>query len=331
MPSNKYSKQMLKDLYTTMYRIRTFESKAAECFGKGMVAGNLHLAIGQEACAAGACYALKPTDYIAATHRGHGQAIAKGADSRNMMAEIFGKKTGYCGGKGGSMHIAEFEHLRSLGANGIVGAGIPIAAGSALASRVLGDTHVTLCFFGDGAANEGVFQEALNMAALWKLPVVFFCENNGYAVSTATKRATCTENIADRAKGFDVPGKIVDGTDVLAIYEVIKEAVEYARSGKGPSIVEAKTFRHQGHYCGDPAVYRPASYMEEANKKDAIMRTRITLLENGFSQGEIGEIDKAVEKEIEEALQFAIDSPFPDPSEATKNVYAMDNERSVAR
>jgi pyruvate dehydrogenase E1 component alpha subunit len=322
---------MLKDLYTTMYRIRVFESKAAECFGKGLVAGNLHLAIGQEACAAGACYALQPTDYIAATHRGHGQAIAKGGDTRNMMAEIFGKKTGYCHGKGGSMHIAEFEHLRSLGANGIIGASFPIAAGSALASKLLGDTHVTLCFFGDGAANEGSFQEALNMSAVWKLPVVFFCENNGYAVSTAVSRVTCTENIADRAKGFNVPGKIIDGNDVFAVYEAIKEAVEYARAGNGPSIVEAKTFRHQGHYCGDPAVYRPASYMEEANKKDAIIRTRQILLENGFTQDDINGIDKAAEKEIEEALKFAVESDFPDPSEATKNVYAMDNDRSVVR
>lgn len=331
MTAKKYSRQMLQDLHTTMYKIRSFESKAAESFAKGLVSGNIHLAIGQEAADTGACYALEPTDYMAATHRGHGQAIAKGADPKYMMAEIFGKKTGYCAGKGGSMHIAEFENLRSLGANGILGASFPIAAGSAMASKLYQDNSVTLCFFGDGTAHEGTFQEALNMAALWKLPVVYFCENNGYGVSTAIERVTCTEHIADRARGFDIPGKTVDGNDPVAVYEAVKEAVEYARAGNGPSIVEAKTFRHQGHYCGDPAVYRPASYMEEANEKDAITRMRKTLLNNGFEQIEIDEIERAVELEIEEAIQFAMESDFPAPSEALTDVYAVDNERSVIR
>jgi pyruvate dehydrogenase E1 component alpha subunit len=229
------------------------------------------------------------------------------------------------------MHIAEFKQLRSLGANGIVGASFSIAAGSALASKVFGDKHVTLCFFGDGASNEGSFQESLNMAAIWKLPVVFFCTNNGYGISTPIGNVISTKDIADRAKGFDVPGIVVDGNDAIAVYEVVKAAVARARAGKGPSIVEAKTFRNQGHYSGDPATYRPASYMEEANKKDALMRMRKTMLEMEFVQSEIDKIERAVDKEIEEAYQFAMDSAFPDPSEATTNVYAMDNERSVAR
>ena len=331
MDKKKYSKQTLKDIYTTMYKIRAFESKAGESFGKGLVAGNLHLAIGQEASDVGACYALEPTDYIAGTHRGHGQAIAKGADTRYMMAEIFGKKTGYCGGKGGSMHIAEFKNLRSLGANGIVGASFFISAGSALASKVLGDNHVTLCFFGDGAANEGSFQETVNMSAIWKLPVVFFCENNVYGVSTDIKRVISTKNIADRAKGFDVPGKTIDGNDALVVYEAVKEAVDYARAGNGPSIIEAQTFRHQGHYSGDPAAYRPASYLEEANKKDALVKMCKLILESGGTQSEIDEINHAVDNEIEEAYNFAMNSDFPDPAEAITNVYSMDNERSVAR
>lgn len=322
---------MLSDLYTMMVRNRKFETKVGESFTKGQVAGNLHLAIGQEASDVGAIYALEPTDYITSTHRGHGHALTKGGDSRYAMAEIFGKKTGYCKGKGGSMHIAEVEKLRSLGANGIVGAGIPIAAGSALASRMFGDTHVTLCLFGDGASNQGWLQESMNMAALWKLPVVFFCENNGWGVSTAIERVTCIADIADRAKGFDIPGKVVDGNDVLAVYEVVKEAVEYARAGNGPSLIEAKTFRHEGHFCGDIAAYRPAEYLVEAKNKDAIDRMRKTLLDNGFTQSEIDKIDDAMTKEIDKAYEFAMESPFPDPSEALTDVYSMDNERCVAR
>ena len=331
MTENRYPEEMLREMYIRMIRIRFFEMKAADSFSKGMVAGNLHLAIGQEASDVGACYALEETDYMASTHRGHGHALAKGADSKYMMAEIFGKKTGYCKGKGGSMHIADFERLHSLGANGIVGASYGIAAGSALASKVMGDTHVSLCFFGDGASNEGTFLEVLNMAALWKLPVVFFCENNGYGVSTAVERASCTEHIAERAAGFQVPWKIVDGNDPLEVYEAVREAAQYARSGNGPTLVEAKTFRHQGHYSGDPAAYRPASYLEEAEKKDAVARMQKSLLESGVSQDEIERMDQMIADEIVAAFEFAMESEYPDVSEAVTEVYAVDNERGVIR
>lgn len=257
--------------------------------------------------------------------------IAKGASLDKMLAELFGKKTGYCQGKGGSMHIADVAGLHSLGANGIVGAGIPIAAGSALVSKIKGDKHVTLCFFGDSASNQGTFHEAVNMAAAWKLPVVFLCENNSYGVSVNIHSVTNTDTIAVRAQAYNIPGKTVDGNDPVTVYEAVKEAVDYAREGNGPSIVECMTFRHQGHYCGDPANYRPASYMEEAHKKDAIPNMRKRLLDGVATEEEILAVEKAVEDEMEAAYQFANESAYPDPSEATTDVYFSDNERSVVR
>ena len=327
----KYPKEMLLDMYKTMLSIRAFETKAAECFTKGMLAGNIHLCIGQEAVPTGACYALEPEDYMTSTHRGHGHCIAKGASLDKMLAELFGKKTGYCQGKGGSMHIADVAGLHSLGANGIVGAGIPIAAGSALVSKIKGDKQVTLCFFGDSASNQGTFHEAVNMAAAWKLPVVFLCENNSYGVSVNIHSVTNTDTIAVRAQAYNIPGKTVDGNDPVTVYEAVKEAVDYAREGNGPSIVECMTFRHQGHYCGDPANYRPASYMEEAHKKDAIPNMRKRLLDGVATEEEILAVEKAVEDEMEAAYQFANESAYPDPSEATTDVYFSDNERSVVR
>ena len=322
---------MLLDMYKTMLSIRAFETKAAECFTKGMLAGNIHLCIGQEAVPTGACYALEPEDYMTSTHRGHGHCIAKGASLDKMLAELFGKKTGYCQGKGGSMHIADVAGLHSLGANGIVGAVIPIASGSALVSKIKGDNHVTLCFFGDSASNQGTFHEAVNMAAAWKLPVVFLCENNSYGVSVNIHSVTNTDTIAVRAQAYNIPGKTVDGNDPVTVYEAVKEAVDYAREGNGPSIVECMTFRHQGHYCGDPANYRPASYMEEAHKKDAIPNMRKRLLDGVATEEEILAVEKAVEDEMEAAYQFANESAYPDPSEATTDVYFSDNERSVVR
>lgn len=331
LSKKEYSKEMLQDLYSTMVRIRKFEEKAAECFTKGMLAGNIHLCIGQEAAVAGAFAALEPTDYMASTHRGHGHTLAKGARSDLMLAELFGKATGYCKGKGGSMHIADVENLGSLGANGIVGAGIPIAAGSALASKILGDGHATMACFGDAAANQGTFHEAINMAAAWKLPVVFFIENNKYGVSTEISGVTNTDTMAVRAKAYDIPGITIDGTDPIAVYEVVQAAVDRARSGQGPSIVEAEVFRYQGHYCGDPANYRPKEYMEEALSRDAIEKFRIVLLDFGFTQEEIDAIDQAADDEMQAAYEFANESPYPDLSEVTTDVYSSDNERSVAR
>lgn len=327
---NAYPKEFLVSMYQDMVRIRKFETKAAECFTKGMLAGNIHLCIGQEAVAVGANKALEKTDFTTSTHRGHGHCIAKGASPNKAMAELFGKATGYCGGKGGSMHIADVS-LGILGANGIVGAGIPIATGAALASKIQGTNEVALCFFGDSASNIGMFHEAINMAAAWKLPVVYLVENNGYGVSVPIHTVTNTESIAVRAKAYNIPGKTVDGNDPLAVYEAVKEAVAYARSGLGPSIVECMTFRHMGHYMGDPANYRPKSYLEEAKKKDALERFRKVLMDNGISEKEIEVVENSAAEEIEAAYEFSQNSPYPDVSTVTDDVYAMDNDRSVAR
>ncbi|MCH3914411.1 MAG: thiamine pyrophosphate-dependent dehydrogenase E1 component subunit alpha [Acidaminococcaceae bacterium] len=315
-----------------MVRIRAFEELAADCFMKGMLAGNIHLSIGQEAVAAGACAAMDKEDYMTTTHRGHGHCIAKGGNIDKMFAELFGKKTGYCKGKGGSMHIADVEGLHHLGANGIVGAGIPIATGSALASKIWKDKHVTVCFFGDGASNQGVFHESLNMAAAWHLPVVYVIESNRYAVSTEIHRVTNTEFLSVRAKAYNMPGKTVDGNDPTIVYEAMKEALDYARSGKGPYLLECETYRHQGHYCGDPAAYRPASYMEEAHKDDCIPCMRAKLLKGKTAtEKDLKAIEDEAKAEMEKGLKFAEDSEWPDPSEATTEMYSSDNERSVVR
>ena len=323
-------KTKVMDLYHRMVKMRKFEEKAGAIFAQGQLAGFLHLYIGEEAVGAGVCGALNDDDYIVSTHRGHGHLIAKGGDVNKIMAELFGKSTGYCKGKGGSMHVADFQK-GMLGACGIVGGGIPIGVGAALTIKLRHTSQVAVCFFGDGASNEGTFLEVLNMAALWKLPVVFFCENNGYGVSTAVERASCTEHIAERAAGFQVPWKIVDGNDPLEVYEAVREAAQYARSGNGPTLVEAKTFRHQGHYSGDPAAYRPASYLEEAERKDAVARMQKRLMESGVSQDEIERMDQMIADEIEAAFEFAMESEYPDVSEAVTDVYAVDNERGVIR
>ena len=330
MAKKKYEKSFLVELYRRMLRIRKFEEQAKECFTKGMLAGNIHLAIGQEAAEVGACAALTDRDYITGTHRGHGQCIAKGAKTDKMMAELFGKKTGYCQGKGGSMHIVD-ANLGILGANGIVGAGIPIATGAAYASKTWGDDAVTLCFFGDAAANQGTFHEAINMGAAWDLPVIYLCENNKYGVSTDISRVTNNEHISERAAAYNIPGITVDGNDVLAVYEAVKTAVERARRGEGPSLVECLTYRHEGHYCGDQAGYRPGEYMEEALAHEAIPTFRKYLLEQGVKEEEIIKVEEEITEEIAHAYRFADESEYPDPAEAFTDVYSMDNERSVLR
>ncbi len=332
MVKQKYAKEKLLGFYRTMVRIRDFEEKAADCFMKGMLAGNIHLSIGQEAVAAGACAAMDKGDFMTTTHRGHGHCIAKGGNIDKMFAELFGKKTGYCKGKGGSMHIADVEGLGHLGANGIVGAGIPIATGSALASKIWKDKHVTVCFFGDGASNQGVFHESINMAATWHLPVVYVIESNRYAVSTEIHRVTNTEFLSVRAKAYNIPGKTVDGNDPVVVYEAMSEALAHARSGKGPYILECETYRHQGHYCGDPAAYRPAEYMKEAHKDDCIPNMRAKLLkEKVATEKDLKAIEDAAQAEVDKGLKFAEDSEWPDPSEATTEMYSSDNERSVVR
>ena len=251
----KYPKEMLLDMYKTMLSIRAFETKAAECFTKGMLAGNIHLCIGQEAVPTGACYALEPEDYMTSTHRGHGHCIAKGAELDKALAELMGKATGYCKGRGGSMHIADLS-VGNLGANAIVGGGIPIAVGAALAIKKQGRKNVAVSFFGDSASNEGTFHEALNMAAIWKLPVIFVCENNGFGISVPQWQSTAVQDISVRAKAYGIPGYTGFGNDVNEVDKLFMKAKKRALDGEGPTLLEFKTYRFRGHWTGDPEPYR---------------------------------------------------------------------------
>ena len=252
-------------------------------------------------------------------------------DPKKCMAELFGKKTGYCKGKGGSMHIADMAKCNHLGANGIVGAGQCISAGSALASKIMGDDSVTVGCFGDSSTNEGSFHESLNMAATWKLPMVWFIENNCYGVSTEIHRVTNTPDLTSRAAAYNVPYAVVDGTNPTEVYEAMKTAMAHARAGKGPYVVEAKVYRYQGHYCGDPAVYRPKEYMENALANDGIEKLAKRLNALGVKDEELEEIKKAAKEEMDEAVKFADASPYPDPATVLDDMYVTDNERCVAR
>ncbi|MBI4759218.1 MAG: pyruvate dehydrogenase (acetyl-transferring) E1 component subunit alpha [Chloroflexi bacterium] len=314
-------KEKLIEMYTKMLTIRRFEQRVAEHFAAGKIPGFVHLYIGEEAVAVGTCANLRPDDYITSTHRGHGHLIAKGGDLKRMMAELFGKRTGYCKGKGGSMHIADVE-LGILGANGIVGGGPPIAAGAALSAQYRGTDQVVACFFGDGAANQGTFHEGLNMASIWKLPVIFVCENNHYGISLSQLKHMNVADIADRAKAYDIPGVAVDGNDVIAVYEAAHEAVRRARAGEGSSLIECKTYRHRGHFEGDPQVYRPPEEAEAWLKKDPLPRFEAKLMEMGVLTGEKAkQIEQGIVAKIDEAVRFAEESPFPAPEELGDDVY----------
>jgi len=312
----------LKELYQTMVRIRRFEERVAREFAEGNIPGSVHLYIGEEAVATGAIAHLRKDDYIMSTHRGHGHLIAKGGDPRLMMAELFAKKTGYCLGKGGSMHIANID-IGMLGAAGIVGSGIPIATGAALSAKMRGTDQVTICFFGDGASNIGRFHEGINLASVWRLPVVFVCENNLWAVSVPTSCSLSVPNVADRAAGYGIPGVVVDGMDVMAVYEAAGEAVARARKGEGPTLIEAKTYRFRGHFEGDAGTYRPKEEVEEWLKRDPIPNFKEKLIKmKVLTEKEAEEIDRAAREEMEEAVKFALESPFPEPEEALRNVYS---------
>ena len=320
------SKEKLIEMYRKMVEIRSFEEKVFELYAQNLVPGTIHLYAGEEAVAVGVCSNLRKDDYITSTHRGHGHCIAKGAQLNRIMAEILGKKTGYCEGKGGSMHIADFD-VGMLGATAVVGAGLPIAMGAGLSMKLKGTDNVVACFFGDGASNQGTFHEAINMAAIWKLPVIFVCENNIYAMGTRQSTVMLTENIADRAIAYGIPGVAVDGNDVLAVYEVAQKAVERARIGEGPTLVECKTYRHKGHSRIDPAKYRPKEEVAEWLRKDPIKQFKEKLLqENVVLEAEIQQIEKEVLTEIEEAVEFAKESPYPSPEEALEDVYAQISE-----
>lgn len=322
MKRQRLSEDKLVDMLSKMHRIRAFEEKADQLFALGKVHGTMHLSIGQEASAVGAVSALRSDDYMAATHRGHGQCIAKEADIRRMMAEFLGKETGYCRGRGGSMHIADVES-GNLGATGVVGAGLATAVGAALSIKLRGTDQVVLCFFGDGAANLGIFHESLNLAAIWKLPVVFVCENNQYAMSMSVEKAFPIENIADRAAAYAMPGTVVDGNDVLAVHEAVAQAVDRARLGEGPSLIECKTYRWKGHSKSDQERYRTREEVTAWKKKDPIPRFEAHLIEQGVLTAEQAEkIAKEARALIEEAVAFAESSPEPRVEEISEGVYA---------
>jgi acetoin:2,6-dichlorophenolindophenol oxidoreductase subunit alpha len=310
-------------LYERMVRIRAFELKVQQLFKLGKLPGFVHLYCGEEAVAVGACSALGNADRITSTHRGHGHLIAKGADVQRMMAELFGRRDGYCKGKGGSMHIFDFG-LGILGANGIVGGGIPIATGAALADRVLERSNVTIAFFGDGASNQGVLLEALNLASVWKLPVIFLCENNQYTEWMRTESVTAGK-IADRARPFLIPGHQIDGNDVLVVRAAVSEAVARARAGDGSTLIEALTYRHFAHNEGEEAFsgsYRPAEEIAAWKARDPLSTSRARLQAAGVSAAELDTLEQRERERIEEAVAFAEASPFPEPSEAVEDLYA---------
>jgi pyruvate dehydrogenase E1 component alpha subunit len=311
----------LLDMYRTMLTIRRFEERCNYLFMQGRIPSTLHLYIGQEAVATGVCAHLRPDDYALSTHRPHGHAIAKGVTPRSIMAELFAKSSGCCKAKGGSMHVGDIN-VGMLPAIAIVGGNIPIAAGTALAFKRLGTDRVAVCFFGDGAANEGAFHEGLNMAAIWDLPVVYVCENNLYAASTPVSIAFKVENIADRAVAYGIPGVVVDGNDVEAVYQVAGEAIARARRGEGPTLVECRTYRLCGHSRSDPRTYR--SKEEEAmwEAKDPIPRLGERLKEKGLATDEtLATIEQEVVALIDEAVAFAEESPSPEPTDTLKHVF----------
>lgn len=316
------TREMMLEMYRRMVCIREFELAAIDLFKRGMVKGAIHAYIGQEASAVGVCMALRRDDLIAGTHRSHGHNIAKGADTKKMMAEILGKETGYCKGRGGSMHIAAFE-TGSLGALAVVGAGIPIAVGAALAFKLRGEDRVAVPFTGDAGCNTGNWHEGLNMASIWDLPVVFVLENNQYGVSTRITYSCKIKDLSLRAQSYGIPGVCVDGFDVLAVYQAAKEAVERARRGEGPTLLVTESYRFEGHYAGEPEVYRDRAEVQEWRKKDPIPRFRNYLLEQGIaSEDELAAIEAEIKQEIADAVKFAQESPQPDPATAMDYIYA---------
>ena len=317
-----YAPEQLREVLRKMYLIRRFEEGAEEAYTRGFIHGTMHLSIGQEASAIGICMPLKSDDQITSTHRGHGHCIAKGAKVDRMFAEFFGKTTGYCKGRGGSMHIADVSQ-GNLGANGIVAGGIPIAVGAALSAKMQKNGKVVICFFGDGANNEGAFHESLNMASIWKLPVVFVCENNTYAMSTPVSRSTAVAHIADRAKAYSMPGVTVDGNVFSAVAEASAEAVERARRGEGPSLIECKTYRHRGHSKSDRNRYRTKEEIEDwKTRRDPISLFEQDLRQFGVMDDDaIAAVRQAVEAEIAQGIDFAKDSPAPSTADMLNFVY----------
>jgi pyruvate dehydrogenase E1 component alpha subunit len=316
------SREDLLDVYRLMRRIRSFEDKLAELVTAGKLAGFLHLYAGEEAVAVGVCKHLSDLDIVTSTHRGHGHCIAKGVEIRGMMAELFGRATGICKGKGGSMHIADLDR-GMLGANGIVGAGIPLATGAALTASVKRSGRVAVAFFGDGATNQGQFHEALNMAAIWKLPVVYVVENNGYGEATPTEFVTPVADIAQRAASYAMPSAVADGMDFFDVYEKAGAAIARAREGGGPTLLECKTYRYYGHYVGDPLTYRTKEEAEEVKQnRDPLDLFEQRAVEAGVVDADaLRAIDGDVTAELDEAVAWAEESPFPTDEDVLRDVY----------
>ncbi len=317
----KVSNEAMRHMYTIMQRIRKFEETAEICHGKGMVQGFIHTYIGEEAIATGVCENLNKDDYIVSTHRGHGHLIAKGGETKYMMAELFGRATGYCRGKGGSMHIAD-PSIGILGSNGIVGAGFCPACGAGLSAKLDKKGQVCVCFFGDASTNIGMFHEAMNMAAVWKLPVIFVCENNYFGIGTSQKISTAIDDLSDRAAGYGMPGVTIDGNDVMTVYETANEAIKRARKGQGPTMIECKTWRQRGHFTGDNGFYKDPKDQEAWLKKDPIPKYQKFLLDNNvMTKEEMDKVDAELDKELEEAVKFGDESPYPAIEEMGRDVY----------
>ena len=319
-------KPLLMEMLRRMLRIRYFEERVIELVERGEIVGAAHSYIGEEAVAVGACLALRDDDWMTGNHRSHGHPIAKGGDVRKAMAELLGKSTGFCKGKGGSMHLADFS-IGILGESGILGSSIPTAVGAALGSRLQGNDRVAVPFFGDGASNEGAFHESVNLAAVWKLPVVFLCENNQYAVTSSFRDMVASDNISDRAAAYNIPGVLVDGQDAIAMHEAVTEAVARARSGQGPSLIEGRTYRYYEHSLGlnrivrDP--YRQEEEIEEWRRRDPILiHKEVLLSQNVATQAEIDEMEAEVVAQIDEATEFARQSPYPEPGALFDDMYA---------
>ena len=318
----KLNRELCLSMLSKMYEIRVFEETVDDLFARGLVHGTMHLSIGQEASAVGSVFALRDEDYILSTHRGHGHCIAKGADINLMMAEFLGKETGYCRGRGGSMHIADMEG-RNLGANGVVGGGIPLAVGVGLSLKMRQTDEIVMGFFGDGAANQGAFHEALNMAAIWTLPVVYVCENNQYGMSMSTNRAFNIERIAQRADGYGMVGITVDGNDVLEVYEAAAKAIDRARSGGGPTLLECVTYRWKGHSKSDQERYRTKDEIEAWKRRDPIKLFRERLVAEGvITDEEAAGLEEQASRTIAEAVEFAKSSAEPDVETILEGVYA---------
>ncbi|MCE5198123.1 MAG: pyruvate dehydrogenase (acetyl-transferring) E1 component subunit alpha [Armatimonadota bacterium] len=316
------AKQDKIDIYHEMAMIRKFEERASEMYEQGKIRGFLHLYIGQEAVASGFMWPLRPDDYVIGAYREHGQALGRCATPRRVMAELFGKSTGVSSGKGGSMHLFDVDR-RFLGGTAIVGGGLPLATGIAFSINYKGGDQICLCFFGDGAVNEGAFHEALNIASLWNLPILFVCENNLYGMGTAVERASAVPNLYRRAQCYSMDVETVDGMDVLAVHELADRLIKQVRNEKRPAFVEAVTYRFRGHSVADPGTYRSKEEIEDWRRRDPIVQFGNTLLREGtLTPEDIEKIQDDVAREIDEAVQFAEDSPFPKPEALYQDVYA---------